>query len=85
MSLPPCPKCHSEYIYEDGTQYACLGYAHEWNEAGITAIGDDVSEIKDANGAVLQDSDTVVLIKGPKVEGSSMVIKRDTKAKGIRL
>lgn len=40
---------------------------------------------KNANGAVLQDGDTVVLIKDLKVKGSSMVIKQGTKVKGIRL
>ena len=85
MSLPPCPKCHSEYTYEDGTQYVCPECAHEWNEADAAAAGDDALEVKDANGAVLQDGDTVVLIKDLKVKGSSMVIKQGTKVKGIRL
>ena len=85
MSLPPCPKCHSEYTYEDGAQYVCPECAHEWNEADAAAAGDDALEVKDANGAVLQYGDTVVLIKDLKVKGSSMVIKQGTKVKGIRL
>ena len=69
MSLPPCPKCHSEYTYEDGAQYVCPECTHEWNEADAAAAGDDALEVKDANGAVLQDGDTVVLIKDLKVKG----------------
>ena len=69
MSLSPCPKCHSEYTYEDGAQYVCPECAHEWNEADVAAASDDTLEVKDANGAVLQDGDTVVLIKDLKVKG----------------
>ena len=69
MSLPPCPKCHSEYTYEDGAQYVCPECAHEWNEADAVAASDDTLEVKDANGAVLQDGDAVVLIKDLKVKG----------------
>ena len=53
MSLPPCPKCHSEYTYEDGAQYVCPECAHEWNETDAAAASDDALEVKDANGAVL--------------------------------
>ena len=42
-------------------------------------------EVLDANGAALQNGDTVILIKDLKVKGSSMVIKQGTKVKGIRL
>lgn len=84
MSLPPCPQCGSEYTYEDGSQLVCPECAHEWNEAEAAAA-DEAQEVKDANGAVLQNGDTVVLIKDLKVKGSSMVIKQGTKVKGIRL
>ena len=46
MSLPPCPKCHSEYTYEDGAQYVCPECAHEWNEADAAATGDDALKSK---------------------------------------
>lgn len=84
MSLPPCPQCQSEYTYEDGSQLVCPECAYEWNEAEAAAA-DEAAEVKDANGAVLQNGDTVVLIKDLKVKGSSMVIKQGTKVKGIRL
>ncbi len=83
MSLPPCPQCASEYTYEDGGQYICPECAHEWNETESAA--NLAAEVRDANGAVLQNGDTVILIKDLKVKGSSMVIKQGTKVKGIRL
>lgn len=73
MSLPPCPQCASEYTYEDGGQYICPECAHEWNETESAA--DLAVEVRDANGSVLQNGDTVILIKDLKVKGSSMVIK----------
>ena len=68
MSFPPCPQCQSEYTYEDGGQYVCPECAHEWNETE-TPAADEGLNVKDANGAVLQDGDTVVLIKDLKVKG----------------
>lgn len=84
MSLPPCPQCTSEYTYEDGGQYICPECAHEWNETE-SAAAEAAEEVRDANDAVLQNGDTVILIKDLKVKGSSMVIKQGTKVKGIRL
>ena len=81
MSLPPCPKCHSEYTYEDGAQYVCPECAHEWNEADAAAASDDALEVKDANGAVLQDGDTVVLIKDLKVKGALWSSSKAPKSK----
>lgn len=84
MSLPPCPQCGSEYTYEDGSQFVCPECAHEWSAAD-EAAADSTEIVKDANGAVLENGDSVVLIKDLKVKGSSMVIKQGTKVKGIRL
>ncbi|HGH6405913.1 zinc ribbon domain-containing protein YjdM [Neisseria meningitidis] len=84
MSLPPCPQCASEYTYEDGGQYIYPECAHEWNETE-SAAAEAAEEVLDANGAALQNGDTVILIKDLKVKGSSMVIKQGTKVKGIRL
>ncbi|MBD9485590.1 alkylphosphonate utilization protein [Pseudomonas sp. PDM14] len=85
-TLPPCPKCNSEYTYEDGAQLVCPECAHEWSADGTAdtpAEGDKV--IRDAVGNVLQDGDTVSVIKDLKVKGSSLVVKVGTKVKGIRL
>lgn len=82
MSLPNCPKCHSEYTYEDGDLLICPECSHEWKEG---EVAEDVVIIKDANGNVLTDGDTVTVIKDLKIKGSSSVVKVGTKAKNIRL
>ncbi|MEI8608683.1 alkylphosphonate utilization protein [Enterovibrio norvegicus] len=84
MSLPNCPQCNSEYTYEDGTLYVCPECGHEWSQ-DASADADDVKIIKDSNGNVLQDGDTVTVIKDLKVKGSSLVVKVGTKVKNIRL
>lgn len=80
--LPNCPKCNSEYTYEDGILYICPECAHEWPKHE-----EDSNEpvIKDANGNTLKDGDTVSVIKDLKVKGSSSVVKVGTKVKNIRL
>jgi protein PhnA len=85
VSLPPCPKCSSEYTYEDGAQLVCPECAHEWSADGAADVSDDVKVIKDAVGNTLQDGDTVTVIKDLKVKGSSLVVKVGTKVKNIRL
>jgi protein PhnA len=83
--LPPCPKCNSEYTYEDGTQLVCPECAHEWSADGSGEVDGDARVIKDAVGNLLQDGDTVRVIKDLKVKGSSLVVKVGTKVKNIRL
>jgi protein PhnA len=83
--LPKCPECGSEYTYEDGIMYVCPECAHEWSkEAGSESEG-DAFVVKDAYGNLLQDGDTVTVIKDLKVKGSSSVVKVGTKVKNIRL
>ena len=83
-ALPKCPKCNSEFTYEDGTLYVCPECAHEWIlEAAST--GDELRVVCDAHGTVLQDGDSVTVIKDLKVKGSSSVVKVGTKVKNIRL
>ncbi|UXH79451.1 zinc ribbon domain-containing protein YjdM [Roseateles amylovorans] len=85
-SLPACPKCQSAYTYEDGTQWVCPECGHEWSaQASDAAPADEVRVIKDAVGNVLQDGDTVTVIKDLKIKGSSLVVKVGTKVKNIRL
>lgn len=81
-TLPNCPKCNSEYTYEDGSLYICPECAHEWSQ--VEGLGDE-DVIRDANGTPLQDGDTVTVIKDLKVKGSSLVVKVGTKVKNIRL
>ena len=82
MSLPNCPKCNSEYTYEDGSLLVCPECAHEWTLESDT---DDTNVIKDANGNILNDGDSVTVIRDLKVKGSSSSIKIGTKVKNIRL
>lgn len=42
-------------------------------------------EVRDSNGTILSEGDTVSVIKDLKVKGSSSVIKRGSLVKGIRL
>ena len=82
--ITKCPKCGGEYVYFDGSLYVCPDCAYEFDEENTTAaVGADVP--KDSNGAELMDGDSVTVIKDLKVRGSSMVIKRGTKVKSIRL
>ncbi|MBA2781030.1 zinc ribbon domain-containing protein YjdM [Billgrantia kenyensis] len=84
-ALPNCPACQSEYTYEVGGMYACPECGHEWSgRTGEEEAGDE-KVVRDANGNVLQDGDTVTVIKDLKVKGSSSVVKVGTKVKGIRL
>ncbi len=63
----------------------CPECGHEWS----ATVSNDAAEvdkvIRDAVGNVLQDGDTVSVIKDLKVKGSSLVVKVGTKVKGIRL
>lgn len=81
--FPPCPQCQSAYTYEDGGQYVCPECAHEWSPAA--AVTEAVRVVRDAHGNVLQDGDSVTVIKDLKIRGSSSVVKVGTKVKGIRL
>ena len=83
-TLPPCPQCASVYTYEDGAHLVCPECGHEWSADAVVA-GDEARVIKDANGNLLQDGDTVTVIKDLKVKGSSLVVKVGTKVKNIRL
>jgi protein PhnA len=83
-SLPPCPQCQSEFTYEDGGQYVCPECGHEWS-AQAAPVLDAAREYRDAAGNLLQDGDTVTVIKDLKPRGSGGVIKQGTKVKNIRL
>ena len=83
--LPRCPACSSEYTYEDGDNYVCPECAHEWPKHAAADAGEAQKVWKDANGNVLQDGDSVTVIKDLKVKGSSLVVKVGTKVKNIRL
>lgn len=84
--LPNCPQCHSTLTYEDGNLYICPECAHEWPAAGSPAENaEQAAVVRDAVGNILQDGDTITVIKDLKVKGSSSVVKVGTKVKNIRL
>lgn len=80
--LPNCPKCNSPYTYEDGVLLVCPECGHEWT---MDSTKEEEIVIRDANGNILNDGDTVTVIKDLKVKGSSSSIKVGTKVKNIRL
>ena len=82
--ITKCPKCGGEYVYFDGSLYVCPDCAYEFGEESSATVEND-NVPKDSNGAELLDGDSVTVIKDLKVKGSSMVIKRGTKVKSIRL
>jgi protein PhnA len=82
--LPACPKCNSVFTYEDGAMFVCPECAHEWSRAS-SEVAEEQPVVRDAVGNVLQDGDTVTVIKDLKVKGSSSVVKVGTKVKNIRL
>ncbi|MCX7155834.1 MAG: zinc ribbon domain-containing protein YjdM [Rhodocyclales bacterium] len=83
-TLPKCPQCSSEFTYEDGEMYVCPECGKEWSKQAAEST-DEKRVVKDSNGNVLQDGDTVTVIKDLKIKGSSSVVKVGTKVKNIRL
>jgi protein PhnA len=86
-TLPPCPKCNCEFTYEDGSLCVCPECAHEWDAQAASASGGGKGGrvYRDSAGNILQDGDTVAVIKDLKLKGSSKTIKMGTRVKNIRL
>ncbi len=82
--ITPCPQCKSTYTYELDNLLACPECGHEWNPEEAIG-GEQALVVKDSNGNILQNGDTVVTIKNLPVKGSSQSIKAGTKVKNIRL
>ncbi|CAK7072332.1 MAG: hypothetical protein DELT_01935 [Desulfovibrio sp.] len=78
-----CPQCASENSYFDGTLNVCPDCSHEWTPGSAPSGGG--FEVKDSNGNILADGDSVILIKDLKLKGSSTVLKKGAKARNIRL
>ena len=84
-TLPPCPECSSDLTYEMGALLACPLCAHEWSNEPAGDEQDQEAVVKDAFGTVLNDGDTISIIKDIKVKGQSLSIKVGTKVRNIRL
>ncbi len=65
-----------EYVYDEASG--------EWLPASEIAARSEVV-VRDAAGNVLEDGDSVVLIKDLKVKGTSTVLKQGTVIRTIRL
>jgi protein PhnA len=78
-----CPNCKSPYAYSTGTLMMCPECGHEWDPAEVAEVGG--LSVKDSNGNVLKDGDTVIVIKDLPVKGAPRSIKSGTKVKNIRL
>jgi len=84
-TLPPCPQCASGFTYEDGSNFVCPECGHEWSMQASAVTGDEARVYRDAAGNVLQDGDTVTVIKDLKLKGGGGTVKMGTKVKNIRL
>ena len=84
-NLPNCLKCNSEYTYEDRNLLICPECAYEWTIESEFNNNEDEKIVKDANGNILSDGDSVIVIKDLKIKGSSSVVKIGTKVKNIKL
>jgi protein PhnA len=85
INLPPCPKCKSEFTYEDAGLFICPECAHEWSSQPSAPVETAKRVYRDSSGTLLQDGDTVTVIKDLKPKGSGGVIKMGTKVRNIRL
>lgn len=88
MSDEKCPKCESVHIYKDGLLWVCPECSHEWqeqDEAPVTTSPQEESGVRDANGNLLADGDSVIVIKDLKIKGANGVVKGGTKVRNIRL
>ena len=84
MNYPKCLKCNGEYVYEDGALYICPECGYEWPKNEVSK-NEETFIVKDVNGNILKDGDSVVVIKDLKVKGASSPIKAGTKIKNIKL
>ncbi|WP_421871974.1 zinc ribbon domain-containing protein YjdM [Marinoscillum sp.] len=86
-TFPPCPKCNSPYTYPTDSFLACPECGNEWSAEKMKAenLEDQETVVKDANGNVLVDGDSVTVIKDLPVKGAPRPIKAGTKVKSIRL
>lgn len=87
MSDPRCPKCNYEYTYHNGKVQVCTDCLHEWDPSATVAEAEAApsDQVLDANGNVLVDGDTVVVMKDLPVKGALRPVKAGTKVKNIKL
>lgn len=74
--------CTMNEILEHADRWECVTCGHEWERE---TQPEEARLVKDSNGNILADGDTVILIKDLKLKGSSQVLKGGSKSKPIRL
>ncbi|MBU2870376.1 zinc ribbon domain-containing protein YjdM [Colwellia sp. E2M01] len=79
MSLPACPSCNSDYVYQDQSLLICPECGYEWSPVE-EALEAELNKVKDSNGTELAEGDKVTFIKDLKIKASSQVLKIGTKA-----
>ena len=79
---PNCPKCSSEYAYQDAQLWICPECFHEWSEDEEIKSAGTIKYI-DSVGNELKDGDSITTIKDLKAGNDT--IKAGTKAKNIKL
>ena len=83
QNIPPCPSCNCPYGYEMNNQLVCPECGFEWTPA--VEVVDSAAVVKDSNGNILVNGDTVVIIKNLPVKGTNQSVKAGTKVKNIKL
>ena len=79
-----CPICSLTDLVSMGNgEFECVTCGHEWEDEGSN--DGSLGEILDANGNILRDGDSVVLVKGLPLKGSTNALKIGTKFTNIRL
>jgi len=84
-ALPKCLNCSSEHTYEDGISYICPDCGHEWSILIEQQNKSIENIVRDAHGNILQDGDSVTIVKDIKVKGASSALKVGIKVKNIRI
>jgi protein PhnA len=83
--LSLCPKCKSGYTYEMDGLMVCPDCGNEWNPSETEEKIETGIVVKDSNGNILADGDSVLIVKDLPVKGAPKSIKAGTKVKSIRL
>ncbi len=84
-NLAPCPSCSSQYPYPLDALLVCTDCGLEWKPKDEVASEEVELQVKDSNGALLSNGDSVVVVKDLPVKGAPKSIKAGTKVKNIRL
>ncbi len=86
MEYPNCPKCNKENVYIFEENYICPDCFYEWSTTKpVEENSLDILVVKDSNGTILNNGDSIIIVKTLPVKGSFHPIKIGTKVKNIRL